>query len=169
MAKLTRQSFDWKTALNWRDMLNDAPSRYSPHWMGLIEDEKLAAHCQMLYMQLRQDADNGNGVSLMRDLVLRRIVWSVRILERVEQALLYWEGKIEDDDYPLAEEMLVKYMKFHSQQSNQLMDSISKVLVEMPPLKTVRQIAGGHRRAQDKVTFPETEELDDDRNQTEKT
>jgi len=90
-----KQTFEWKTALNWRDMLVDAPASFSPHWLGTIEDKKLAAHCQKLYMQLRRDADNGNGVSLLRDLVLRRIVWSVRILERIEQAIVHWDKEVD--------------------------------------------------------------------------
>lgn len=150
--------FNSKTEKNWRDMLLDAPSGYCPHFMGTCGDEKLAAHFQKLYMQLRRDSDNGNGVSLMRDLVLRRIVWSVRILERVEQAIEYWDHqvsvRIKEREH--AEGMLVGYMQYHTKQSRQLNESIELILVEMPPMKTVEQISG-RSTDRDKVTFSETE------------
>ncbi len=147
------RSFNWNKELNWRDMLVDAPSLYSPSWLGAITNKELAAHCNKLYMRLRKDMDNGNGVSLMRDLVLRRIVWSVRILERVEQAIVEWDGRVDEGERD-AERMLSGYMDLHRRQCRLLNESIELILVEMPPMKTVEQFAG--RKAHgDGVRFSE--------------
>lgn len=147
-----KKSFNWKTELNWRDMLIDAPAGYSPQWLGAITDKNLRNHVQKLYLQLRRDADNGNGVSLMRDLVLRRIVWSNRILERVEQAIAHWDREV-DAGQPGAEEMLLNYMRYHTHQTHELIIAIQTVLVEMPPMKTVDEIANARTPNKDRVVI----------------
>ncbi len=152
VTKVRQSTFNWQTERDWRDMLVDAPSGYSPQWLGAIEDEKLQGHCRKLYIQLRRDSDNGNGVSLMRDLVLRRIVWAVRILERVEQAVEFWDGEIdkcrEEGNIKTAlecEDRLLGYMMMHQRYTKDLIEFIKTIMVEVPPLKTIGGVAEGDK------------------------
>lgn len=86
----------------------------------------------------------------MRDLVLRRIVWSVRILERVEQALDEWEFKV-IAGVVNAEKNLAGYMRFHVRQTEMLLRAINTIKVDMPPLKTVEQLVGEKTGGKEKV------------------
>ena len=151
-------------------MLVDAPSGYSPQWLGAIEDKRLKKHCRDLYIQLRKDSDNGNGVSLMRDLVIRRIVWAVRILERVEQAVEFWDDAInkyrkrKDDKMALeCEDRLIGYMMMHQKYTKDLIGFIETIMVEIPPLKSVEEILKAKMPVSSKVMIhTKGEEYNDD-------
>lgn len=150
-------------------MLIDAPSGYSPQWLGAIEDKKLQRHCRKLYIQLRKDSDNGNGVSLMRDLVIRRIVWAVRILERVEQAVEFWDGstskyrKRNNEKMALeCEDRLIGYMMMHQRYTKDLIGFIQTIMVEMPPLRSIEELFGAKIVGLgDKVIIHTTEDDDE--------
>jgi hypothetical protein len=85
-------------------------------------------------LQLRKDADNGYGVTLLRDLLLRRLVWSVRILERVEQAIVKWDmadlAGIEG-----AEDKLVEYMRFYDFHVRTMNRVIALLMDERAPVQ----------------------------------
>ena len=154
-------SAEWRSRMGWIDMLRDAPRFYHPDWMHPIRDPGLKAHVKKLYLQLRRDADNGSGVTLLRDLVLRRIVWNMRILERIEQAIEEWDIKVLAS-VPGAEEMLLEYMRFHQSQSKQLIMEINIVLVPMPPMKSIDQIIEERDGRKSTVVIPKIEDLTDD-------
>ncbi len=114
-----------------------------------------------MYLQLRKDADNGSGVTLLRDLVLRRIVWNMRILERIEQAIEEWDLKVLAS-VPQAEEILLEYMRFHQSQSRQLISEIRTVLVPMPPMKSIDEVIEERQGKKSGVVLINVEDLQDD-------
>jgi len=75
----------------WHEMLRDAPSDYSIHWIDELMDPKLRAYLRQAYIQLRQEQDQGKGVSILRDMLLRRLLWCARIAVRLEGAMEEYE------------------------------------------------------------------------------
>ncbi len=74
----------------WHEMLRDAPSDYSPHWIDELADPKLGNYLRQIYLQLRQEQDEGTGVTALRDILLRRLLWCARIAARVEGVIEYY-------------------------------------------------------------------------------
>jgi hypothetical protein len=74
----------------WHEMLRDAPSDYSIHWIDEITDRKLRAYLRQAYLELRQEQDIGKGVSFLRDLLIRRLLWCARIAHRYEGLIEFY-------------------------------------------------------------------------------
>tara|TARA_R110000772_G_scaffold86132_3_gene180525 strand:+ start:983 stop:1540 length:558 start_codon:yes stop_codon:yes gene_type:complete len=74
----------------WHDMLRDAPSDYSVHWIDELADAKLRAYLRQAYIQLREEQDTGHGVSFLRDLLIRRLLWCARIAHRIEGVIEHY-------------------------------------------------------------------------------
>lgn len=152
----------WRTTKNdparFRDLLIDAPGKYSPDWLESLSDPNLKKHCRQLYLRLKKDSDAGHGVSMLRDVVLKRIVWNLRIIDRVEQAIAKYD-KLELAGYEGAEEKLLDYMKFHAWQVSDLTKQIQLVLVDMPPMVSLEQIREAVANTA-KVKIPSLDELD---------
>lgn len=89
--------------IRWREMLRDAPTEYSPHWIDVIQDPKLREYVRQTYLQLREEQDDGTGITVLRDLLLRRLMWCARIAYRIEGVMEdYWIKDLiaEKDDNP---------------------------------------------------------------------
>lgn len=77
----------------WHEMLADAPTEYSIHWIDELLDPKLRAYLRQAYIQIRQEQDTGKGVSFLRDILIRRLLWCARIAQRIEGQIEYYSAK----------------------------------------------------------------------------
>lgn len=82
---------------SWYDMIQDAPADYSPKWIDRLQEGKLRDYLRQVYLELREEQAKDGKVSVLRDLLIRRLVWCARICDRIEQAMDKAEGEIMAD------------------------------------------------------------------------
>ncbi len=139
-----------RRAQQWVEMLSDAPTDYHPDFIDRLQNEPLREHLRNLYMELRREQDTGGGVTRLRDLMLRRVVWLARIASKLEDEIE--RAEIED----------LAALKDHGQKRklerlNTLYLRVTKTMLEIsyhitPPKKRRKTSAG--RLGLGKVVIP---------------
>ena len=69
----------------------DAPARYSPMWIDILQDAGLRAQLRGAYLLVRKQVDKGRGISVVRDFLIRRFIWCERICNRLEMEIEFEE------------------------------------------------------------------------------
>lgn len=109
-----------------REMLHDAPTHYAPQWLDHIQNDALKAHVRDTYMAIRAEQDDGRGITALRDLMIRRLVYSERICNRLEMAMEHWTDQYIAGNAE-AEARLLEYQRFYSYHANVMRSIVDKL------------------------------------------
>lgn len=129
----------------WAEMLRDAPAEYSPKWIDVIQEPKLRAYLRQVYTEMREEQDDGNGVSVLRDLLLRRLLWCARIAERIEYIMEQYRLKdmIAENDHNPWQGRLLKAEKYYTHLTEVMTDLAFRLHKTAPKRRKPRSTSPG--------------------------
>lgn len=111
------------------ELIADAPAQFGPQWLDSIENQALKRHVHQAYMAIRRQQDDGTGISVLRDMLIRRIVYLERICNRLELAMEHWTDQY-IAGHPNAEFKLLEYQRYYSYNAHVMRGIIEKIGLE---------------------------------------
>lgn len=158
MAKKPKRPVNGRSRLRLRpryDMptVPDAQPPYEYDWLERIENPLLREYCQGLYDQLEAELADAGAVSMMRQMLLRRLTYMARMCERLESVMDQLEDRL-SRRFTRADDMrLDETMSFYDQHVKHMAQLVKTLLRSSPATG-----AGKMPRGRSTVTFEIPEE-----------